>query len=146
LNIPKFDGRGKIMKNRFLLLGFFLIVVSACDQDRINMSDVGGVDQITLTAISNDQTTVTIPDDFFGADLSAYSLDVYVNGTQIGADLDPSNVDYFDSNTGTIDFAISSVSDGDIINFVITDADGFSDSYSASVSESATTFAVSVAE
>lgn len=140
----------KILKNVFyiLVLAGFILPFTGCGDDVIDTTGLGAsATDITLAAVSDDNlTTVTVPADFFGADLSGATFDVFVNGTQVGADLDPSDSTFYDATTETIDFSISSINDGDIVNIDITDADGVQDSFSATVSADAATFAVSVTE
>lgn len=131
-----------------VLMMAFVFPFTSCGDDVIDTSAAGGSsDEIVLAAVSEDnQTTVTVPADYFGDDLTQASFDVFVNGTQIGSDLDPSADSFYDDTTETVDFAISSVNDGDIVSLSITDADGVVDSYSATISADAATFAVSVTE
>lgn len=141
----------KILKNAFytLFLASFILPFTGCgDADMIDPSAAqGSNDDIALAAVSDDNlTTVTIPADYFGDDLSAATFDVFVNGTQVGTDLDPSDSAFYDDTTETVDFAISSINDGDIVILNITDVDGVEESFSATVSADAATFAVSVTE
>ncbi len=133
-----------------LFLASFILPFTGCgDADMIDSSAAaqGGNNDIALAAVSDDNlTTVTIPADYFGDDLSGATFDVFVNGTQVGSDLDPSDSTFYDATTETVDFAISSINDGDIVIINITDADGVDDSFSATVSADAATFAVSVTE
>lgn len=124
----------------------FILPFTGCGDDVINM-DAAANDEITFAAVSAaDQTTVTVPADYFGTDLSGATFDVFVNDTQIGTDLDPSDSAFYDATTDTVDFAISSINDGDIVILKITDVDGVTDTFTATVSEDAATFAVSVTE
>ena len=141
----------KLLKNVFcaMLVAGFILPFTGCGKDTLDLSQTGGgaSDDIALAAVSDDNlTTVTIPADFFGEDLSGATFDVFVNGTQVGTDLDPSDSAFFDATTNTIDFAIQSINDGDIVNIDITDVNGVKDSFSATVSADAATFAVSVTE
>lgn len=125
-------------------LSLFLFSIS-CGGDTLNITKGG--DQISLAALSEDnQTSIFVPVEYFGNDITEAKFNVFVNGTQIGKDLDPSSDAYLDETTGFVDFSISSINDGDIVTIRIVDADGVSDTFAATVSADQATFAVSVEE
>lgn len=137
---------------QILVLTGLTLNFAACAADSINGATGGDGNngQVTLGVLDGELASVSIPSEYFGTgsddDLEISRLDVSVNDQTIAEDIDPSDSSFFNQNTDAVEFNISSLAEGDVVLFTITDPDGFEDAYTATVSASEEQFAVSATE
>jgi len=124
------------MKNwNKILCVFALLLFGGCESLNSDTTTSGSI--ITLQTLAEDGTlTLTIPQDVFGVsdfDLEGTTLDIYVNNELQHKEVIA--LDHYDPHTNAVVLTLPSLHDGDILEVVIHQADGYNDTYTGLVSE-----------